>query len=112
MRRSLPEKRSTFREERGSHVHGWSTRTATLAVFSVLGMAPPALAAQWTVDDDRGDCPAAQFTSVQGAVDAAAAGDTIAICPGTYREGAGTAGSNAVTINKSLTLKGAGANLV
>ena len=61
-----------------------STRTAALAVLWVLGAAPPALAAQSTVDDDRGDCPAAQFTSVQAAVDAAAPGDTIAICPGTY----------------------------
>jgi hypothetical protein len=93
-------------------VHRWSTRTAALAVLSVVGTAPPALAAQWTVDDDRGDCPAAQFTSVQAAVDAAAAGDTIAICPGTYREGPGTPGTNAVSITKSLTLKGAGANLV
>ncbi len=93
-------------------MHRRSTRTAALAVLLVLGAAPPALAAQWTVDDDRGDCPAAQFTSVQAAVDAAAAGDTIAICPGTYREGPGTAGSNAVSITKSLTLKGAGANLV
>ncbi|WP_157591773.1 Ig-like domain-containing protein [Solirubrobacter soli] len=75
-------------------------------------MAPAAHAAQLTVDDDRGDCPAAQFTSVQAAIDAAAPGDTIAICPGTYREGTGAVASNALTISKSVTLKGAGADLV
>ncbi len=85
---------------------------ATLAVLGVFGVAPAAQAAQWTVDDDRGDCPAAQFTSVQAAIDAAAAGDTIAICPGTYREGTGDIASNALTIPKSVTLKGAGADLV
>ena len=83
-----------------------------MAVLGVFGAAPAAQAAQWTVDDDRGDCPAAQFTSVQAAIDAAAAGDTIAICPGTYREGTGDVASNALTITKSLTLKGAGADLV
>ncbi|HEY6889055.1 MAG TPA: Ig-like domain-containing protein, partial [Solirubrobacter sp.] len=86
--------------------------TATLAVLGVFGVAPAAQAAQWTVDDDRGDCPAAQYTSVQTAIDAAAPGDTIAICPGTYREGTGDVGSNALTITKSVTLKGAGAELV
>ena len=34
------------------------------------------------------------------------------ICPGTYVEGSGDTGSNALTITKSLTLKGAGADLV
>ena len=67
----------------------WRAGAATLAVLGVVGIAPAAQAAQWTVDDDSGDCPAAQFTSVQAAIDAAAAGDTIAICPGTYREGTG-----------------------
>ena len=74
--------------------------------------AQSAYAATLTVDDDKADCPAAAFTSVQAAVDAAAAGDTVVICKGDYAEGAGTPGTNALTITKTLTLKGAGADLV
>ncbi len=38
------------------------------------------------VDDDRADCRDADFTTIQGAVDAAAAGATILVCAGTYHE--------------------------
>ena len=38
------------------------------------------------VDDDRADCPNAQFTTVQAAVTAALPGDTIKVCRGTYVE--------------------------
>src|SRR5919197_1637583 len=38
------------------------------------------------VDDDRADCPNADFQSIQAAVDAAQPGATILVCPGTYRE--------------------------
>ena len=38
------------------------------------------------VDDDLADCPNAQFQSVQLAVTAASAGDTIKVCSGTYIE--------------------------
>src|SRR4051794_37442163 len=72
-------------------------------------MAP---AATLSVDDDRQDCTAAGFTSVQDAVDAAAPGDTVVICPGHYAEGNGDANTNAVTVDKTLTIKGAGADLV
>ena len=65
-----------------------------------------------SVDDDGRDCPAASFARVQDAVDAAHPGDVVAICPGTYPEGSGAPGTNALTIMKSLTLKGAGADLV
>ena len=85
---------------------------ALLACLGMAAMAAPASAATLSVDDDGAECPAAAFTSVQAAVDAAAAGDTVAICPGTYEEGTGTPGTNALTITKSLTLKGAGAELV
>jgi hypothetical protein len=64
------------------------------------------------VDDDKADCPAAAYTSVQAAVDAAATGDTVVICKGAYAEGSGAPGTNALTITKTLTLKGAGADLV
>ena len=83
-----------------------------LVSAGLLCCAQGAYAATLTVDDDHGDCPAAAYTSVQAAVDAASAGDTIVICPGAYVEGSGKPGTNAVTITKSLTLKGAGADLV
>ena len=37
---------------------------------------------------------------------------TVTVCPGTYVEGSGAAGTNALTIGKRLTLRGAGADLV
>jgi hypothetical protein len=82
------------------------------AIVMGLLAAPAASAATLSVDDDRRDCTAAAYTSIQDAIDAAAPGDTIAICPGRYVEGNGAANSNALTIDKSLTLKGAGADLV
>ncbi len=89
------------------------TWVAAAAAIGVLAIAPSADAAQTrSVDDDGADCPSAPFSSVQAAVNAADAGDTIAICPGTYTEGNGAPGTNALTINKSLTIKGAGANKV
>ncbi len=85
---------------------------AYIAVLGSLALAGPAAAATLAVDDDGADCPAAPYTSVQAAVDAAASGDTIAICAGHYAEGPGTPGTNALTIQKDLALKGAGADLV
>ena len=41
-----------------------------LVSAGVLCMAPSAIAATHTVDDDKADCPAATFTSIQAAVDA------------------------------------------
>lgn len=82
---------------------------AATALFTGIGVAS---AATISVDDDHADCPAADFSHVQAAVDAAGTGDTVAICPGTYAEGPGTPGTNGVTITKSLQIKGAGADLV
>ena len=80
-----------------------------LVSAGVLCCAQGAYAATLTVDDDKADCPAAAYTSVQAAVDAAHDGDTIVICKGEYVEGTGAPGTNALTITDSITLKGAGA---
>lgn len=67
-----------------------------------VAMALPALAFGKTlkVDDDRRQCPNAQFTRIQDAVNAASPGDTIHVCPGLYEE--------SVTVDKRLTLEGSG----
>jgi hypothetical protein len=82
-----------------------------LGAFAALGFAAaPAQAASLVVDDDRVQCPSAAFTSIQAAVNAAAAGDTIAVCAGTYVEGDG--GTQALVITKSLAIRGTGADSV
>jgi nitrous oxidase accessory protein NosD len=50
------------------------------------------------VDDDKVQCPAATFTSIQDAINAANPGNLIRVCPGTYRE--------QLSINKSLSIEG------
>jgi nitrous oxidase accessory protein NosD len=50
------------------------------------------------VDDDKVQCPAATFTSIQDAIKAANPGSLIRVCPGTYRE--------QLSINKSLRIEG------
>jgi hypothetical protein len=50
------------------------------------------------VDDDKVQCPAATFTSIQAAIDAASPGNLIRVCPGTYRE--------QLSIDKSLSIEG------
>lgn len=83
-----------------------------VAVASWIVAAPAASqAAQLTVDDNATDCPAAGFTSIQTAITAATAGDIISICPGTYTSPALTGGSG-LLVNKPLTIRGAGADLV
>jgi hypothetical protein len=87
----------------------WSALLAASLSCAVPGAAH---AATLAVDDDGAQCTDARHTSIQRAVDAAAPGDTIAICPGRYAEGTGAVGTNALTIRKSLTIRGAGADEV
>jgi hypothetical protein len=66
--------------------------------LSSLGVAPSSLATvgpqpsaaptgqMLIVDDDHADCPNAQFTRIQDAVDAAPPGSMIKVCAGTYPE--------------------------
>lgn len=51
-----------------------------------LALAPAAWGKTLVVDNDMVDCPNAQFTSIQAAVNAAQAGDNIRVCRGTYEE--------------------------
>jgi parallel beta-helix repeat protein len=59
----------------------------------VLPAAPVLAATTWYVDDD----PGADFTTIQAAIDAASAGDTIIVKDGTYVEN--------VTVDKSLIIQ-------
>jgi parallel beta-helix repeat protein len=69
-----------------------------LVLVLVLSSSRPALAATLVVDDDRVECPNAGFTTIQAAVDAAASGDRIRVCPGTYVE--------QISITKPLIING------
>lgn len=72
-----------------------------LAAALALAIAPQAAPSTTTrvVDKDKVQCPNAQYTSIQAAVNASAPGDAIKVCPDFYNE--------SVTVNKpSLTLVG------
>jgi hypothetical protein len=101
-----------LRQEHALSNHVVRPSVALVAVMGSLAFTASAGAATLSVDDDGADCPAASYTSIQAAVDAAAPGDTVTVCAGDYAEGTGQVGTNALTITKSLTLKGAGADLV
>ncbi len=77
-----------------------------LAVYLFLGFITMVLlvtaidAKTITVDDDLSECPSANFTSIQVAINNSADGDSILIYNGTYREN--------VVVNKMLNLTGIG----
>src|SRR5438552_17244984 len=54
-----------------------------LAAFGVGRAAAHSTAAR-VVDDDKAQCPDAQYTTIQAAVDAASPGATIEVCAGSY----------------------------
>jgi len=68
-----------------------------LAVSLGLVMAAPVSAATITVDADGG----ADYTTIQAAIDAASAGDTITVAEGTYSEN--------LVVDKALTIQSSGA---
>ena len=72
--------------------------TLTLLLASAVAVSLQASHHTLVVDDDGADCPEATFQSIQAAVDAASAGDTIEVCPGTYLE--------RVSVTKTLKLLG------
>lgn len=85
-------------------------------------VANPSSNTSWVVDDDKAQCPDAEFTSIQDAVDHASPWDTIVVCDGTYQESStpvfgpgnpvATDALNGLTITKPLKIKGAGADKV
>jgi hypothetical protein len=82
----------------------------SVALLVVAGFAPTTRAAGRA--STLRVCSNGPFRTIQSAVDAALPGDTVQICPGTYVEGSGAQGSNALTITKDLTISGAGADQV
>ncbi|SCK52488.1 hypothetical protein [Streptomyces sp. WMMB 322] len=79
--------------------------TGTVALMWATGLAAPASATQAVivVGTQSPTCSNPQFSTIQAAVTAATAGDTIRVCAGTYNE--------AVTVTKSLVFRGAKAGV-
>jgi parallel beta-helix repeat protein len=64
-----------------------AARALAVAGVGLLGAgAQAASAATLRVDDDHVQCATAPFTTISAAIVAAAPGDRIGVCPGTYRE--------------------------
>src|SRR5215467_1057017 len=86
-----------------------TTALSAAATAPASAAAPPSVL---VVGPDHASCPTSQFRHIQEAIDAARPGATVQICPGTYVEGSGVRGSDALTIRKDLTLAGAGSDQV
>ena len=85
---------------------------AALAALAVAASAEGTSPSTLTVGKSGPNCPHPGYLRIRDAIRDAAPGDTISICPGTYAEGPGTPGTSVLTINKDLTLRGAGAEQV
>ena len=72
------------------------------AAILIVGGASPARAVTLEVDDNGVQCPSAPYATIQAAVTAAAAGDTIKVCPGLY--------SGQVVVTQSLKIVGSAPN--
>src|SRR2546426_12504447 len=86
-----------------SHLVGWTSWRSTMVVFVALGLALAGAGPASTAT--RAVCPSGcAFPTVTAALAAAHDGDKIAIGAGTY--------SGGLTIDKSISLLGAGSGLV
>src|SRR5438067_1068108 len=88
--------------EGGEMTIGRGSAVLTAVVIALLAAAVgPAAAGPRTliVDDDKQQCPNADFTSINVAIAAAVPGDKIRVCPGLYNE-------TVVADKAGLTLKG------
>ena len=85
---------------------------AALATMTTAAVARGGHPKTLTVGQQSATCPNPGYERIGDAIEDAAPGDTIAICPGTYAEGVGTPGTSALTIHKDLNLRGAGADQV
>lgn len=94
----------------------YATLVATVAVsglaVGVQGVAAHDRATLIVEPAKSSECPGARYHSIQSAIDDAKKGDTVFVCAGTYVEGNGRRGSNALMITKGLDLRGAGADQV
>lgn len=75
---------------------------AAALCFSATYRPQPVAAAATLIVDDNLDCPGAQFNTIQAAVIAAAPGDVIQVCAGTYNENV-----NVPAAKVGLTINGA-----
>ena len=80
-----------------------SGATAFLAILGTLALAGPASADEVVNDnsDGTGACTTPAHATIQAGVNAASSGDTVVVCPGTYRE-------QVEAIDKSVTIDGVG----
>ena len=76
-------------------------KSITVGTFLACGslvIAEEAIVKQIVVDDNKAECPSAQFTSIQEAINSAASGSEIRVCAGIYKE--------QLSITKSLNIRG------